>query len=126
MAATAIGTSHLVLSPVAGARFGYELIWLVLFSHLFKYPAFEFGPRYAAATGQHLLQGYLRVPGPRGWPLILFLVTTLLTTILVMLPVTWTYSATRFEAGPSKVFVRTLILLPILYRRFGVEQPKRD
>lgn len=43
----------------------------------------------------------------------LFLVTTLLTTIVVMLPVTWTYSATRFEAGPSKVFVRTLILLPI-------------
>ena len=45
--------------------------------------------------------------------MILFLITTLITTILVMMPVTWTYSATRFEAGPSKVFVRTLILLPI-------------
>jgi hypothetical protein len=30
-----------------------------------------------------------------------------------MLPITWTYSATRFEAGPSKVFVRTLLLMPI-------------
>ncbi len=39
MAATAIGTSHLVLSPVAGARFGYGLVWLVLAAHLFKYPA---------------------------------------------------------------------------------------
>lgn len=45
--------------------------------------------------------------------MLLFLVTTLLTTIVVMLPVTWTYSATRFEAGPSKVFVRALILMPI-------------
>jgi len=45
--------------------------------------------------------------------IILFLTTTLMTTILVMLPITWTYSATRFEAGPAKVFVRTLLLMPI-------------
>jgi hypothetical protein len=44
---------------------------------------------------------------------ILFLTGTLLTTIIVMIPVTWTYTATRYEAGPSKVFVRALILLPI-------------
>jgi len=44
---------------------------------------------------------------------IVFLAGTLITTILVMLPVTWTYSATRFESGPSKSFVRTLLLLPI-------------
>ena len=62
MAATAIGTSHIILSPVAGARFGYALLWLVLFSHLFKYPAFEFGPRYAVATGTSLIRGYQQVP----------------------------------------------------------------
>lgn len=45
--------------------------------------------------------------------IILFLTTTLMTTILVMLPITWTYSATRFEAGPAKVFVRALLLMPI-------------
>ena len=43
MAATAIGTSHIVLAPVAGARFGFDLLWLILFAHVFKYPAFEFG-----------------------------------------------------------------------------------
>ncbi|RME27398.1 MAG: divalent metal cation transporter, partial [Deltaproteobacteria bacterium] len=35
LAATSIGASHLVLSPQAGARFGYSLLWLVLASHLF-------------------------------------------------------------------------------------------
>ena len=70
-----------MLSPQAGALFGYELLWLVLVSHLFKYPAFEFGPRYAAATGQNLLQGYARMPGPRGWPLWIFLVSTVLQGI---------------------------------------------
>ncbi|MEM8490489.1 MAG: DUF4956 domain-containing protein [Pseudomonadota bacterium] len=43
----------------------------------------------------------------------LFLLTTLISTILVMIPVTWAYSATRFDSGPSKNFVRALILMPI-------------
>jgi Mn2+/Fe2+ NRAMP family transporter len=91
MAATAIGTSHLVLSPVAGARFGYGLIWLVLVSHLFKYPAFEFGPRYAIATGKSLIHGYQSLPGPRNWAVWAFLVTTVLqglTLLAGMLSVT--------------------------------------
>ncbi len=91
MAATAIGTSHIILSPVAGARFGYALLWLVLFSHLFKYPAFEFGPRYAVATGTSLIRGYQQVPGPRNWAVWAFLVTTVLqglTLLAGMLSVT--------------------------------------
>ncbi len=84
LAATSVGASHLVLSPQAGALFGYQLLWLVLACHLFKYPAFEFGPRYAAATGTHLLAGYARVPGPRGWALLLFLLSTVLQGIGVL------------------------------------------
>ena len=77
LAATSVGASHLVLSPQGGALFGFQLLWLVLVAHFFKYPAFEFGPRYAAATGHNLLQGYARIPGPRGWALWLFLLGTL-------------------------------------------------
>jgi len=84
LAATSIGASHLVLSPQAGARFGYQLLWLVLACHLFKYPAFEFGPRYAAACGENLLAGYARVPGPRGWALYLFLFGTILQGVGVL------------------------------------------
>lgn len=73
LAATAIGASHLVLAPSAGAAYGYALLWLVPFTHLFKYPAFDFGPRYAVATGESLLDGYAKVPGPRGWALWAFL-----------------------------------------------------
>ncbi|MBW1873663.1 MAG: Nramp family divalent metal transporter, partial [Deltaproteobacteria bacterium] len=84
LAATSIGASHLVLSPRAGALFGYQLLWLILASHFFKYPAFEFGPRYAAATGQSLLAGYAKVPGPRGWALIMFLGSTVLQGVGVL------------------------------------------
>ncbi len=84
LAAASIGTSHLVFSPQAGSLFGYQLLWLVVISHIFKYPAFEFGPRYAAATGNHLLHGYARVPGPKNWALIVFLIGTLVQGIGVL------------------------------------------
>lgn len=84
VAATAIGSSHIILSPVAGARFGYSLLWLVLVSHLFKYPAFEFGPRYAVAMGESLVDGYSRVPGPRNWAVWVFLFTTTLQGLTIV------------------------------------------
>ncbi len=60
MAGAAIGTSHLVLSTRAGAHHGLVFIWIILIALLLKYPAFEFGPRYAVATGQSLLRAYQR------------------------------------------------------------------
>ncbi len=76
LAATSIGASHLVLAPRAGMIHGASLLWLVLVSHALKYPAFDLGPRYAMATGESLLAGYARVPGPLRWPLVLFVVFT--------------------------------------------------
>ncbi|MDB2571185.1 divalent metal cation transporter [Polaribacter sp.] len=60
-AGAAIGVSHLVQSTKAGAEFGFGLLWAILLVHLFKYPFFQFGPRYAAATGETLLEGYQKL-----------------------------------------------------------------
>jgi Mn2+/Fe2+ NRAMP family transporter len=59
-AGAAIGVSHLVQSTRAGATYGFALVGVVLVALVFKYPAFSFGPRYAAATGTSLLEGYRR------------------------------------------------------------------
>ena len=63
-AGAAIGVSHLVQATKAGAEFGFGLFWALLLVHLFKYPFFQFGPRYAAATGETLLEGYKRLGKP--------------------------------------------------------------
>ena len=63
-AGAAIGVSHLVQSTKAGAEFGFGLLWALLLVHLFKYPFFQFGPRYAAATGETLLEGYKKLGKP--------------------------------------------------------------
>jgi Mn2+/Fe2+ NRAMP family transporter len=60
-AGAAIGVSHLVQSTKAGAEFGFGLFWALLLVHVFKYPFFQFGPRYAAATGETLLDGYKKL-----------------------------------------------------------------
>ena len=60
-AGAAIGVSHLVQSTRAGADFGLGLLWALLLVNLFKYPFFQFGPRYAAATGESLLEGYFKL-----------------------------------------------------------------
>ena len=60
-AGAAIGVSHLVQSTRAGADFGWGLIWALLLVNIFKYPFFQYGPRYAMATGESLLDGYHKV-----------------------------------------------------------------
>ncbi|WP_291802653.1 divalent metal cation transporter [Lutibacter sp.] len=60
-AGAAIGVSHLVQSTRAGANFGFGLVWALVLIHIVKYPFFQFGPRYATATGESLLDGYRRL-----------------------------------------------------------------
>lgn len=84
-AGAAIGVSHLVQSTRAGASFGWELAWVVVAVNLFKYPFFEFGSRYALATGESLLHGYRRLGR---WVLWFFLAITLLTVFTVQATVT--------------------------------------
>ncbi|MEC8636258.1 MAG: divalent metal cation transporter, partial [Bacteroidota bacterium] len=44
-----------------GADYGWGLLWALLLVNLFKYPFFQFGPRYALATGESLLDGYFKL-----------------------------------------------------------------
>ena len=60
-AGAAIGVSHLVQSTRAGADFGFALLWALILINIVKYPFFQFGPRYASATGESLLVGYAKL-----------------------------------------------------------------
>lgn len=61
LAGAAIGVSHLVQATRAGADYGFILIWVLVLACISKYPFLEFGPRFAAATGRHLISGYNRM-----------------------------------------------------------------
>lgn len=124
-AGAAVGVSHLVLSTRAGASFGLELLGLVIIANLFKYPAFSFGPRYAAATGTSLLEGYRR---QGAWALALYgvlTVGTMFTIQAVVIVVTaaigaallgWDGSAAVLSLAVFLTFSCALLLLVGHYR----------
>jgi len=89
-AGAAIGVSHFVQSTRAGASFGLELLGLVVLANVLKYPAFSFGPRYAAATGTSLLEGYRR---QGRWALVLYAVVTVGTMFTIQAAVTFVTAA---------------------------------
>lgn len=80
-ASTAIGVSHLVQSTQAGADYGFALLWAVILANLFKYPFFEYGSRYASATGTTLIDGYRKMGK---WVLIVYFLINILSTFLVI------------------------------------------
>ncbi len=84
-AGAAVGVSHLVQSTRAGAEYGFELLWILVLANLLKYPFFEFGPRYATATGKSLIDGY-RHTGK--WAVILFVIVTISTMFTIQAAVT--------------------------------------
>lgn len=84
-AGAAIGVSHLVQSTRAGADFGFGLLWALLLINVIKYPFFQYGPKYAAATGKSLLDGYLKLGKPL---LVVYFVLSLLTMFTIQTAVT--------------------------------------
>ena len=78
-AGTAIGVSHLVQSTRAGADAGLAVTGVILLALIFKFPFFEFGPRYAAATGMTLIDGYLRIGR---WALWLYVLLTIFSAVI--------------------------------------------
>lgn len=78
-AGAAIGGSHLIQSTRAGANFGLELVWIVVLINLFKFPFFEYGNRYVAATGKSIIEGYAKLGK---WAVITFFILSFITAIV--------------------------------------------
>lgn len=107
-AGAAIGVSHLVQSTRAGADFGLGLLWALLLINAVKYPFFQFGPRYASATGENLLQGYAKMSK---WVLVAYFIITFATMFTIQTAVTIVtagIASSLFESG-SLVLWTTLV-----------------
>lgn len=77
-AGAAIGGSHLIQSTRAGANYGFQLVWLVIIANFLKFPFFEYGKRYLAATGENLISGYAKIGK---WAVAMFFVLSVITGI---------------------------------------------
>lgn len=105
MAAAAIGVSHLVQSTRAGATYGFALVWAVVLANFFKYPFLEYGPRYAIATGESMIEGYKRLGN---WAIGIFVIFTIGTMFAVQAAVT-------IVAASLAVELTGLVLSPLIW-----------
>lgn len=85
LAGAAIGVSHLVQATRAGADFRFGMLGLLILACATKYPFLEFGPRYTAATGETLIDGYRRLGK---WALWMCLIVTVGTMFIIMAALT--------------------------------------
>ncbi len=103
-AGAAIGVSHLVQSTRAGADFGWGLLWALLLVNLFKYPFFQFGPRYALATGESLLDGYYKLGKIYLWLYFFLNIATMFTIQTAVTIVTAGLASNLFDISSNMIY----------------------
>lgn len=123
-AGAAIGVSHLVQSTKAGSNFGFGLLWALLLINLIKYPFFQYGPRYAAATGENLLEGYKKLGK---WALRIYALLTLATMFTIQTAVTIVTAGIAFSLFGSSfslelwaVIILSFCFLLLLLGRYNL------
>lgn len=67
IASVTVGTGETIFSPRLGAIFGYQVLWVILAAVIFKGLLVYTGGRHLVLTGEHPMQAWARLPGPRGW-----------------------------------------------------------
>jgi Mn2+/Fe2+ NRAMP family transporter len=114
-AGSAIGVSHLVQSTRAGGVAGFALSGVIIVALALKYPFFEFGPRYAAATGESLVEGYHRVGIWAVWLYFFIILSTVVITNAAI--ILFTSSLFQYALGTS---VSPILASAIVYTGCGI------
>lgn len=103
-AGAAIGVSHLVQSTRAGADYGWGLLWALVLVNLFKYPFFQFGPRYALASGESLLDGYYKLGKIYLWIYFFLNIATMFTIQTAVTIVTAGLASNVFDISTNMIY----------------------
>ena len=76
VASVSIGAGETIVVVRTGAWARYDLLWLVLLSCIVKgvFLTYLLG-RYTAVSGEYLGHRLVRLPGPRGWLLLMIMIS---------------------------------------------------
>lgn len=110
LAGAAIGVSHLVQSTRAGAEYGWVLIIALIIACVSKYPFLLMGPRYTAATGKNLIEGYKTLGKFQYYTYIFISVASMFIVLAAVTLVTGGLAAYLIPVGVSLTTWCTLIL----------------
>lgn len=76
IASVSIGTGETIFASRGGAIFGYAILWCFTIGLILKAIQIYASSRYMMISGEHPMQSWVMLPGPRGWlPIVLLLIT---------------------------------------------------
>jgi Mn2+/Fe2+ NRAMP family transporter len=67
IASMTVGTGETIFSPRLGAIFGYSVLWIIVAAVVCKAVLVYTGGRHLVLTGEHPMEAWARLPGPRAW-----------------------------------------------------------
>jgi Mn2+/Fe2+ NRAMP family transporter len=67
IASVTVGTGETIFSPRLGAIFAYDVLWIIALAVIFKGVLVYTGARHLVLTGEHPMQAWAGLPGPRAW-----------------------------------------------------------
>jgi len=84
IASVSIGNGETVFASRGGAIFGYAILWCFFLGIFLKGTQIYSSARYMLLSGEHPMQSWTMLPGPRGWfPMALLLMTAICLPFLL-------------------------------------------
>ena len=84
MAAGAGGAGELLFPPRVGSLYGYAFLWALVMAVFLKWFIVRELGRTAVGTGEPLLEGMRRVPGPKNWALWALLIPQIVVAVAAL------------------------------------------
>jgi Mn2+/Fe2+ NRAMP family transporter len=108
---SAVGSGSVLFTPRVASRYQYELLWLALVTCGFMWIMIREAARYTTVTGRTLLDGFDRLPGPRGWALWVIFVPQLFAAVVGIAGLSALVgSALHVSFGASPVLFTLLVI----------------
>ena len=125
---SAAGSGELLFTPRVAALYGYTLLWALLLAVAFKWFINREVGRYTVCTGESILDGFARLPGPTNWALWVILLPQLVVAVATVAGLAGAAgtAGVLLLGGSTKIWTVVLILAPaaviLLGQYKGVER----
>ncbi|CUH37951.1 manganese transport protein MntH [Jannaschia seosinensis] len=113
---SSVGSGSVLFTPRVGSQYGYELLWVALVVIVFQWVMIREAGRYTVATGRTLLDGFNRLPGPRGWAVWLIFVPQFVAAVVTIAGIAALAGSAMMIAFPGgqTIYATGLILASIV------------
>ena len=105
---SAAGSGELLFTPRVGALYGYTLVWALVTAVMLKWFINREIGRFTVCTGETVIDGFARLPGPRNWALYVILVPQLFVAVTSIAGLAGSAATALILALPGDIRIWTI------------------